>query len=101
MIYTLIHCATTEEAKRIAALAIGKKAAVLTSIVPAEVFSCDMPSPGSSTSEALLIAVTSEQNLAVLEDIARDNPDGGRAPRIASFVPHRVNHEFKEWLAKC
>src|SRR3989338_6422405 len=99
MIYTLIHCKTPEEAKKLAAILMEKKAAALTSAVPTEVFSCDTP-PHVAASEALLIAVTSEQNLGVLEDIVRDHSEGGHTLRIASFTPHRINHEYKEWLAK-
>lgn len=101
MIYTLIHCKSPDEARTLAALLLDRKAAAFASVLPAEVYSCDAPSPRVHTNEALLIAVTSEKDLGALENIARENSPDARGVRIASLTPHRVNHEYKEWLAKC
>ncbi|OGY98565.1 MAG: hypothetical protein A3A43_03045 [Candidatus Liptonbacteria bacterium RIFCSPLOWO2_01_FULL_56_20] len=97
MVFLYITCPTLEEAKKISHELIRQKVAGCVNIAPIQSIYRDNEG-AKEVSEFSLFVKTIDSKVQEVEDVAR-GIHSYKVPCIATFSLHRLNREYKEWLA--
>ncbi len=98
MIFLYITCKDADEAKKIGRVLVERRVAGCVNIAPIHSI---YPENGNvtETAEASLLVKTIDSKVQQVEDVVREL-HSYEVPCIASFALHRVNHEYKAWMAR-
>jgi periplasmic divalent cation tolerance protein len=100
MVFLYITCKDAAEASKIGNALVERRAAACVNMWPIHSIYRGEGEKVERASEEVLIVKTIDAKVQAAEDIVREL-HSYTTPCIASFSLHRLNREYKEWMAGC